>query len=325
MAREGMGSGWLVSARAARAAGVVVGIVAAIGALAYPVTPADHFILDRQFIALRSLGPSPTLARVAVIGIDRRSTVAIRNPLTLWHEPLAELLLALRAAPPRLVAFDLVLPDRTYAHLSPGLDEALMRGLLLTRSVFPTVLAFSVDENRITRQVHPPFIAAAGTRPGYALWPVEADGFIRRFDEHLGERGQRIDTLAGEIARQSGVEPRAGFVDFAIGAPFEYVSFIDVIEAGRRDDRAQLAKWFGGKIVMVGVILQFVDVVQMTVELAGWGPGAQETPGVLLQAQAVRSLLGGRILAPVARWVPAGLAAAAALLALVPKRATTGG
>jgi len=312
-------------ARAAqRAAVAAVALLAAALAFLQPVTALDHALLDGQFRALRALGRTPPMPDVVVVGIDRRSTEGIPVPMGLWHRQIAELLLAMREARPKSVALDVVLPDRSYEDLAPGLDVELLRALLVTRSAFPTILPVTVGEDRQTRRVHPPFLAAAGTKPGYALWPIEGDGVIRRFDEHLGARGERIDTLAGEIARQAGVEPREGYIDYALGELFGYIAFIDVLEAARRGDAAQLERWFRGKVVVVGVTLQFADVARTPVQLAAWGPKADETPGALVQAQAARALLAGRILPPVAPWIPAGLAAGAACLALLASRARSG-
>ncbi len=310
--------------RASLSAVFLVAAAAAALALVAPMTAFDHRFLDLQFRLARGDSAATGDDNVVVIGIDQRTVRAIDEPMTLWHARLGRFLEGMRSARPAAVGLDLVLPDRSYEAVAPGLDSALARGLIVSRTAFPTILAKSVDEGGQPRPIYPAFVAAAGAEPGFALWAPDADGMFRRFDERLGERDEVVPTLAGQIARAAGRVPRYGYIDYALGGTFNYVPFIEVLESIERGDAAALVKRFEGKIVLVGVVLPLVDMVRLPVRLAAWGPKAEETPGVLLQAQAVRVLLADRILQPASPPVIALIAALAALLAGAIDRALSG-
>lgn len=299
------------------AAVLAVSLTAAASAFLLPVTALDRAILDARFAFARKPAP-PRLdapAEVAVIGIDLHSARAIEEPMALWHARLGRLLEGMRAVKPAAVALDIVLPDRSYEGVVPGLDAALVRGLVMSRAAFPTILAQTVDEGGRHRTIHPAFVSAAGAGPGYALWDVDPDGVVRRFDERLGERGEAVPTLAGQVARALGREPRAGYLDYGRGDAIGYLPFIEVLERLERGDTDGLRAALGGKVVFVGSVMPLVDTVRLPVRLAAWGPAAKATPGVVLQAHAARLLLADRMIQPVpAAWV-AALAALAAVLA----------
>src|SRR5688572_2581876 len=306
--------------RALIAAAAVLG---ALVAALWPVTQPDLKWLDLQWPAMRG-DDGNRAAQIVIVGIDEQSLTATQEPLALWHRQIAEILVTLGEAKPRQVALDIVLPDRSYGDIAPGLDQALVRALLVTRALFPTTLAITVDETRNPRKIHPAFVTAAGTRPGLALWPVDGDGVVRRFDERLGEKGELVETLAGQIIRTAGASPAPGYIDFSYGRPFDYVPFKDVLAAKQRGDTDWLAKTFGGRIVVVGSLLKFADVVRVPVPLSAAGLPAEETPGVMLVAQSVRASLAGRIIQPAPAWAVAALTAVAALLALLAVGARSG-
>src|SRR5688572_10266650 len=111
-----------------RALVVLTAIAALACATLWPVTRTDLAWLDLQWQLLqRTSGPPDE--RIVVVGIDEHSIAAAREPLALWHRQLAEFLQSLRDAAPALVALDIVLPDRSYGDIAPGLDEALIRAL----------------------------------------------------------------------------------------------------------------------------------------------------------------------------------------------------
>jgi class 3 adenylate cyclase/CHASE2 domain-containing sensor protein len=289
---------------------------AAVLALLEPVTPLDLRFLDAQFGFLRSRGPAPlaTPNEVVLVGIDLKSVKAIDEPMSLWHARLGRFFEGLREAKPAALGIDLVLPDRSYEMVAPGLDSALVRGLVMSRSTFPTVLAQTVDEGGQHRVIYPAFVAAAGVEPGYALWSVDGDGVIRRFDERLGQKGEAVPTLAGQVARMLGKQPRPGYLDYSRGAAFDFIPFLDVLQRIERGDAEGLRKLFEGKVVFVGAVMPLVDTVRLPVRLAAWGPPAEATPGVILQAHTVRLLLAERMLSTVPGPTIALLAALAAIL-----------
>ena len=257
----------------------------------------DYKLLDVQFEVLRSLRTQTPQRDVVIVGIDENTVSAFPEPIALWHRHLGQFLGALALAKPAVLGIDIVLPARSYEPVAPGYDVALLRGLIEARRAYPLVLALTVDPAGKTRPVHIPFSKAAGDgASGFALMALEADGVVRRFDERLGERGEKVPTLVGQMARRLGIEPHDGLIDFAQGARFDYLPLHQVLNWRAAQDTARLASAFQGKAVLLGTVLKFEDRQHMPVALAAWESGEISSPGVLVHAQALRNLLGRGLL-----------------------------
>lgn len=250
--------------------------------------------LDIKFQLLRGISDD-SRDGIVLVGIDEQSLNAFDAPLALWHRQLAQLFDSLRLAGPRVVGLDMALPDRDYAGLVPGANRELAASIMRLRAVSPVVLGMTVNSDGTVRPVSPLLLGAAGLdASGYLLWPTDADGVTRRFDERLGAHGERVPTLVGKVAQFSGIQPAYGIVNFGIGRSFEYVPAHEVIAWGAAGDVERLSGRFRGKIVLVGVILPFEDRVPQPVNLAAWDRH-HTPPGLLLNAQALRSLQAGRM------------------------------
>ncbi|RPI48226.1 MAG: CHASE2 domain-containing protein, partial [Betaproteobacteria bacterium] len=251
----------------------------------------DLHTLDLQFRVLRTWLPRPA-PEVVIVGIDHESMERIPEPMALWHRHLGNFLSALVSARPAVVGVDIVLPDRSYESIAPNTDKLLIRGLLDARRSYPMVLGLTVDPAGTTRKVHPPFIGVAGPdSTGYALFPLDRDGVVRRFDEHLAEGGAPIPTLAGQMARRLGKSANAGYIDYSRGAPYEYIPLHRVLDWIERDDAQALEHAFRGKPVLLGMIDRFNDRRPVAAQLAAWEADASDMPGVLINAQALRNML----------------------------------
>jgi adenylate cyclase len=296
-----------------------LGLVAAIlaGALIGGLdlaAPLERKLVDAGFRSLRGAALPAGIPDIAVVGVDERSLAAIALPMALWHRQLGTLLKAAAAAGARVVGLDVVLPDKSYAALAPDLDRALIDGILAMRQAGGVVLAVTADEGGRPRALYAPFRAAAGPAGvGYALWRADPDRVVRSFDERLGAQGESVPTFAGQLARALGVEPSAGGIDYALGAGFAVLSLDDVLEWARAGDSARLRDAFGGKVLLVGSTLPFVDRFDTPLPLSR-NPGPDDgEPGVLVQAQTLRTLLARRGIAPLPAWLAAVLAALAGL------------
>lgn len=267
----------------------------------------DAWLLDAEIRLLRSAFPAPVARDVVVVGIDEATTRQIKEPITLWHRHLGDFLRAAAEGRAAAVGLDIVLPDRSYNELLPGYDEALMTGILAARKAMPVVLAITVDSSGKPRPVYRKFLLVAGDKgTGVALFMRDADQVVRRFDERLAEDGSAVPTLAGQLARGLGIEPRAGFIDYARGGAFGYVPLHAVLEWMQANDAERLRREFGGRPVLLGTVLPADDRVAQPVNLASWEDNANLAPGVLIHAQTLRSLLGE---GPV-KTVPASMAMA---------------
>jgi class 3 adenylate cyclase len=287
--------------------------VVAMLALASVVEPLDAGFLDFQFRILRSLSPQPAAREVVIVGVDEETMRRLPEPVTLWHRHLGKFFTAMAAAQPAAVGVDIVLPDRSFEAVMPGADKLLMMGLLQARRAYPVVLALTVDPAGKPRPVHPPYLALAGS--GYALFPVDGDGRVRRFDENLGGDGKPLPLLAGQMARAMKVEPGQGVIDFWRGAPFDYIPLHQVLDWAEKGDEKALAQAFRGRPVLVGMVLRYEDRLRVPVPIAGWEEtDAIDAPGVLLHAQALRNMLGTGFIQTVPAWMTMTAIAAAGLL-----------
>ena len=258
----------------------------------------DLKLLDVQFRLLRAWFPVPAARDVVVVGINEETAKRFPEPITLWHAHLGRFFSVMALAKPAALGVDIILPDRSYDSVLPGSDKKLLKGLLDARLSFPIVLGQTVDPSGKTRNLHPLFVKIAGAS-GYALFPADRDGVVRRFDEHLADGGAPVPTLAGEMARKLGVHVHEGMIDYRRGAPFSYVPLQQVIEWADAGDVEALSRAFRGKPVLIGTVFRYEDRLSAPVQLAAWDPEAPNMPGVLLHAQALRSLLDGGLVQPV--------------------------
>ncbi len=83
----------------------------------------DLAILDTQQRVLFTYFRKPVQTPVVVAGIDESTLEAYAEPLALWHAHLGNFFKAMALAKPEVVGVDLVLPDRSYDALVPGLDR----------------------------------------------------------------------------------------------------------------------------------------------------------------------------------------------------------
>jgi len=281
--------------RAARLA-CAVGLTAGVLAWALPATQRLATPLFDAAVALvRAVAPAPA-PELVLVGLDEATLAASPRPLGLLHEELGTALAAIAAAGPRATVLDIVLPARAAGPGLEALDLALMQGLVAARTRGALVLALEPDAAGRIQPLHPPYAAAAGPAAAVALYPLDWDHAVRRFEPVIGGE----TTLIARLAERLGVSARAGWIDWTRGAPYEYLPLQRVLDWSRQGDDAALRAAFASKLVFVGSVLPFVDRLPQPVALAAWEPGLTTPPGVLVHMQAARSLLGAGFLLPVA-------------------------
>ena len=303
---------------------------------------ADELLFDAQARVVRGMRESqdvlPGRPQVVVVGIDEASLGAVGVPMAMLHGPLGTALQAIAAAEPLAIGLDIALPERSFDHLLPGLDRELMRGLMAARAKAGIVLVLDIDGLGRVRIPPTPLLAAAGGSQafGLALFPVDCDGVVRRFDPDpagsarahgmacaadqalvfsgaqpamdLAPLGLRplpqqgpptLPTFAASVARGFGRESalaHPGWIDFTRGAPFSYVPLIEVLGRYERGDTAALQELFGGQIVLLGSVLPYLDRLQLPVALSSWEFPGTPQPGVILTAQVLRNASGNGLL-----------------------------
>ena len=264
----------------------------------------DFTLLDATTAVLRKQFPVAVSNEVVVVGIDEATTASYPEPLTLWHRHLGDFLRAAAAGKAAAVGLDLVLPDHSYNQVLPGSDEALMMGILAAKKQLPVVLARTVEASGKQRALFRKFQLLAGEEgTGLALFPRDADHVVRRFDERLGENAAVVPTLVGQLGRQLGKDPQPGMIDFSRGSSFHYVPLHTALALFQAGNAAGLQQLFEGRPVLLGSVLPSSDAVLQPVNLAAWEDNANLAPGVLVHAQALRSILNRGLIKDVPAWL----------------------
>jgi adenylate cyclase len=303
-------------ARARVAAGMFIGILIVVGALHASVLGErlDYFALDATQRLVRALSPRPAVEDVVIVGVDEGTERSFPEPFALWHKRLGEALTAIARGKPRLVALDIVLPERSYDALVPGLNAELIRGLIAVKHAGGLAIGLRLDAQGTPQRIDGILLAAAGQDAvGLAYAAVDRDGTARR----LEPSGRPLPVLAERVALSIGLKLRAGIIDYACGQPFTYVPMQDVVAwAHSNPERLEV---FAGKVVFVGKVGPDDDPVRQPLSLASWPPAAKATtpPGVVSIAQSVRALESGRILATLPGLLQAALVVLAACVVLV--------
>ena len=289
-----------------------------------PLADAERVAFDVQMRLLRAVYPRPVDDDVVLIGIDEETEARFPEPVALWHRHFAQVLHALAKAGPRAVGVDIVLPERSFDAIAPGLDLAMMRGLLdLKRS---TVLVYvqTVDSRGRLVDVQPNYRnIVTPENLGVDQHLRDPDSVSRWFGELHYRSGEAVPTLVSQIFRGLKRDAGEGYIDYSLGAPLEYVP-MHVI---RDWDPDRLRRAFGGRIVLIGSLVGGTDRWRLPVKLLARDPGrtaaneeeegerlAYNQPGVLVHLQALRSQLGPGLLRPLPEWARWLLSAAAALV-----------
>ncbi len=287
---------------------------------AFSATPVaerlDGALLDLEWSTLRKFDPRPAPDDFIVVGIDDATVRAMQEPPGIWNEPLGKALALIAAAKPRAIGLDVPLPDRSFDSLRPGLDRALVAGLIAARDNGPFVAVISIDaRTRSAKPIHPPYLAVLrDERLGINLLARDADGVTRRFSLVVPTDDGGFPTLAGRLCRALAKDCTDGLIHFALGPSIRYVPFHQVIE--NRDPKF-FERLFRDRIVMIGEAQAYSDRVEVPVNLAAWEPGGKTSPAVIVHAQSLRTALQHAAPAEASRPVALILTALAALVVLM--------
>ena len=296
-----------------------------------PIAEAERFAFDQQMRLLRKV-PRPLDDDVVLIGTNEETYRVFDEPFALWHRRFAAVMHALAKAKPRAVGIDFVLPERSFEAISPGIDLAMMRGLLDLKRATHLVYVQTIDSQGNFVEVQPNYRAIiAPENLGVDQHFRDPDGASRRFGRHFDERsGREEPSLVSQMLKGIGRPADEGFIDYSLGVPLDYVPIHKIAEW----DDAKLKSVFGGRVVLVGSLVQFVDRWRLPTRLLRVDPGRPKRlaagdpqeyiqPGILIHVQALRSHLGPGLLHPVPVPVHLGLIALALLGVLVRGRPPT--
>ncbi|MGE5616222.1 MAG: CHASE2 domain-containing protein, partial [Bacillota bacterium] len=217
---------------------------------------AERFAFDQQMRLLREMHPRPLADDVVLIGTDEETYQVFDEPLPLWHHHFADVMHALARAKPRAVGIDFVLPEKSFDRITPGIDLAMMRGLLdLKRStVMVYVQTIGRDGNLVPVQPNYRSIVTEENL-GIDQHVRDIDAASRRFERLASKKGEEIPTLVSQILRRLGLPVDQGYIDYSLGAPLGYVPMHRIAQMSD----AELRKTFENRIVLMGSLVGFVD------------------------------------------------------------------
>ncbi len=311
---------------------VLFGCVAAVGVLAstFPspddslVADAERFAFDMQMRLLRTMHPRALENDVVLVGIDEQTEQVFVEPVALWHRHFAQVLHAIAMGKPAAVGVDIALPERSFDGILPGLDLAMMRGLLDLKRRASLVYVQNVDSNGRLVPIQPNYRSILREEDlGVDRHLRDPDSVPRRFEQLRFADGEVVPTLVSQLVLRLGLPMREGFIDYSLGEPIEHIP----LHALRDWDEMRLRKAFEGRIVLVGSLLGTMDRWRLPVKLLARDPGRPvstpglkaggaleyDQPGVLVHLQALRSQIGPGPLRALPPWMRALLAAAVAL------------
>lgn len=298
------------------------------------INPADGLFYDLA-LALSPERPGRGGEPVAVVAMDEASlgTPELAPLPRIFFGPLwAKVLEGLASNGAKAIGFDIIFSYS--ADRFPGLkdgqyDRSFLEALLHHRD--KVVLARS----RHTFPVQPFWIAAGPGALALAELVPDPDGIHRRAAPVLHTSdGKSLPTIAGALLRRAGGPPMPDPMLLAPAEPLESIPTYRLIDVVRciDSDPAALRRAFDGKVVLIGSNLPEEDrkrTPDRFMKPPPFEPGAKTgcslrplgasdapsrtTPGMFIHAEAVKEVLTGDIVHPMARW---GRAFAAVVLAI---------
>lgn len=281
----------------------------------------DQKMLDAQFQFSRWAFPQPVRNDPVIVGINERFLDNIDEPLALNHVYLAGFLQAMRQAGARVIGLDIELPDKRFNTLvsttDPQVDfhKTLLTGLLETVQQIPLITAKVYDRDRHQfRDIQVDYAVILGMQDpqhqGIASveFCPDPDGFIRWYPGKEYRPGKACQpgggntTFASEISAAAGLRKDwSGLINYRLGDKFTYTPIQEVLKLSEQGDTARLKARFGGKIVLLGSVLDNHDLLDLAVPMAEFRPDDKHVPGVLAHAQILRSMLNQGLIQPVSK------------------------
>jgi serine phosphatase RsbU (regulator of sigma subunit)/CHASE2 domain-containing sensor protein len=353
----------------AAAIGVLIALAAGLVAASPVVDGLRGFSIDvltmLRWYAFGDLHP-PASSPTVVVALDEetfRTPPFEGSPSVTWTPEVGRVLNAIIEGGAKVVGFDVVFPtsieqsavpfgDETLGARLRGFDRDYLRAIALGARAGKVVLG-EVQHQDNPVLPSPGQRAAVGFGRNIRALNVysDPDGVIRRMPLAFTVDGERVPSMAAELATRASGEPTSAKVadagavagtitlNFAGGAgDIPTFSLADLHACVEKDDKDFFRRHFDGKVVLVGTVLDVEDRKITSARFATAPEGARaercalaapaagqsfvrdSISGVYVQATAVNNLLRGdalvefnRITTGIASLILAALAVAAAL------------
>jgi adenylate cyclase len=276
----------------------------------------DAALYDQEIALSRQYFLQDVAIDPVIVGLDEAFVDSIDEPVSLSHRHLARVLEIISASGAKVIGLDIALPEKRFeamgikSDLELDLHRRLLEGMLSTVAQTKVVAAKVWDKDaHHFRESQLDYSAVLQTQePGFqplasAHVCADFDNKIRRFPNHNCQPDRANISLASEVAAAAGVRQNwHGRINYRLGAPFSYHSMKTILKMDEAQDASGLRHLFAGKIVLIGSTQDYVDILHLPVPMAAWLPESSSVPGVLVHAQALRSMLNQGMIQTAPLW-----------------------
>lgn len=267
---------------------------------------------------------------IVLIGIDDKAMNNFSEPMLFWQPYYAAAIKGAADGGGKTMVLDVAFGVPVANYGRPDNDPMLAEAFNYAAPTMPVVTAFvasSADQTNPAFAVPLNMMSAAFGMAAYANLTADADDFVRR-QELIESPKPGVDTsMLTRSMSMRAVEKFTGKdVNFRNGRmylgdreipvddqrtmtinyagpadTFPRVSLFDVVQAARAGNKAQLEKWFKGKVVLLGP--DNIDDRHATPFYTAFTvTNKWRTPGVEIHANSIHTLLTGQFLKPVPFW-----------------------
>ncbi len=279
----------------------------------------EYLAHDAYFAAKARLRPQAAEAPISLIEMDDATFMDpdFRKPHIFWYTEYADLIVALAEAKAKVVALDHMLPDVLFDDFIPGYSQRWIKALgLAARAGTPVILGYQdypdsallpnaryMSALRAAQMASPNRAKGGEERSwlGFFNLAADKDNFVRRYTLRLPGAKPGGSPLSFALAAALAVDPalsfpEAIFVDYPTQDPaFPRFSLAEVVRHVRAGDTAYLAEHFGDRYVFIGSTDSRNQDAHPTPLYYTTGERNLKTPGVVIHASALDTLLSGRL------------------------------
>ncbi len=276
----------------------------------------DAVLYDKALALSRHYFPQAVAIDPVIVGLDEAFVDSIHEPVSLSHQHLARTLELISEAGASVIGIDIALPEKRFELMGiksdPALDlhQRLLQGILSSVTQTKVVAAKVWDKDaHHFRESQLDYAAVLQTQDAAfqalasAHVCADFDSKIRRFPNQDCQPDRANVGLATEMAAAAGVrQDWRGRINYRLGSAFSYHSMKTILSMDQAHKDTQLRALFAGKIVLIGSTQEYVDILNLPVAMAAWLPESTHVPGVLVHAQALRSMLNQGMIKTAPSW-----------------------
>ena len=270
--------------------------------------PVDHKVYDGLFYLRAKTGLKENLppTPLSLVVVDDRTIddeIFQSRPKVLWNEFFSTVILGLAESGAKVIGLDFLLPEKPWDNLFPDYSRIWLKAFGLAKYKGAPVVTGLTEIAGKRRTPDPRYVQIIGLDHfGSFNLTTDQDDFIRRqrlFYPSKDNPADGLDSLAFVLARTFKPDLTLPadeiFIDYDTNPnPFPIYSMVDIYRRILSGDWANLRQYFQGRIVLVGETDTSTPDRHAT-PLYYLASGAlYNTPGVVVHAHTVRTLLNGR-------------------------------